>query len=312
MSLAVLPALGIAAVALSSCAGVTPAAMTINGQEVSKDDIRNEAQLRATARKLVVKQGKFDATLINEVMNDRLIREVFNQEAAARKVKSTTIGTELSQQIDARLDNDFGGADAVKALPGDYRKTLREGLATQRNLYEFFVKSNGTPEQYYAAHKSEFGPSCISHLLVPTLDAATKARARIEGGEPFGVVASAVSIDEGSKPRGGDLGCNDVAGFVAPFASAARQLGINELSQPVQTEFGFHILKVTKREAGAFDKATVEQRIQALANDSMIAALAKTKLKVHPAFGTVVPSPNGFPQIVAPGTPKPSDAPIAP
>src|SRR5213083_2870038 len=71
-------------------------------------------------------------------------------------------------------------------------------------------------------------------------------RARLERGEKFDVVAKAESADSGSAARGGDLGWihPDSGGFVQPFLDAVKRLRPGQLSAPVATEFGYHLIRV--------------------------------------------------------------------
>mgnify|MGYP006284587393 CR=1 FL=1 len=99
----------------------------------------------------------------------------------------------------------------------------------------------------------------VSHILIAmpenplpedTLKAyekAMKVRERILQGEPFEKVARATSDDPGAKSNGGDLGYFTVFYMVYPFETAAYNLETGELSMPVRTQFGYHILKVHDR-----------------------------------------------------------------
>ena len=99
----------------------------------------------------------------------------------------------------------------------------------------------------------------VSHILISmpenpmpedTLKAYEKAmevRERILQGEPFEKVARATSDDPGAKSNGGDLGYFTVFYMVYPFETAAYNLETGELSMPVRTRFGYHILKLHDR-----------------------------------------------------------------
>jgi peptidyl-prolyl cis-trans isomerase SurA len=72
-------------------------------------------------------------------------------------------------------------------------------------------------------------------------------RARIEHGEDFAALARASSEDTGSAARGGDLGWAAPGQFVPEFENAMSALGPGELSQPVQSPFGWHLIQVLER-----------------------------------------------------------------
>lgn len=93
----------------------------------------------------------------------------------------------------------------------------------------------------------------IRHILVKpstikSLDDAkeevTDIRARIVSGEDFAELAKEFSDDPGSALVGGDLGWADIAAFVPEFQKAVREAELNELTQPFQTQFGWHLLEV--------------------------------------------------------------------
>lgn len=68
---------------------------------------------------------------------------------------------------------------------------------------------------------------------------------RLNKGESFDKLAKELSIDKGSGKRGGDLGFFGRGAMVKPFELAAFKLEKNQISEPVKTQFGYHIIKRT-------------------------------------------------------------------
>jgi parvulin-like peptidyl-prolyl isomerase len=115
-------------------------------------------------------------------------------------------------------------------------------------------------QRYYDVHKSEFkrpGTAWLSYVQLPRIpDAADSASARahvhalradiVSGKTKFEDAAKKESSDSGSAARGGDLGWvkRDAPGFVAPFAAALRRLPPGVVSEPVLTEFGYHLIRI--------------------------------------------------------------------
>lgn len=73
-------------------------------------------------------------------------------------------------------------------------------------------------------------------------------RHRLENGEDFAQLARGHSDDKGSAIKGGDLGWVQTGALVPPFEEAMNRLGIRELSEPVQTQFGWHLIQVMERQ----------------------------------------------------------------
>lgn len=105
-----------------------------------------------------------------------------------------------------------------------------------RKLYDTAIQSMRPEEEVRARH-----------ILVEKEDEAKAALERIRKGEDFGKLAEELSRDPGSKPRGGDLGYFTQEQMVPQFAEMAFKLKAGEVSEPVQTQFGWHVLKVEDR-----------------------------------------------------------------
>ncbi len=128
-----------------------------------------------------------------------------------------------------------------------YRKQLIQPYLTDREVSESLIK------EAYERMKTDVN---ASHILVKcdendlpkdTLIAYNKAlkiRDRILKGENFGSVAMEVSDDPSSKTNKGNLGFFNVLHMVYPFETAAYNTKVNEVSMPVRTRFGYHIIKV--------------------------------------------------------------------
>ncbi len=128
---------------------------------------------------------------------------------------------------------------------------------------------------YYDTHKKQFdrpGRAKLSIIIIPRAvtgadSTAVRARAvalrsRILGGEKFEDVARAESADSVSAVNGGSLGRGPKGRFVAPFETAAYALKPGEISQPVLTPFGYHIIRVDERKGDTISLHHILLRIQ--------------------------------------------------
>lgn len=82
-----------------------------------------------------------------------------------------------------------------------------------------------------------------SHILVEKQSQALEIVDRLKKGEKFGKLAKELSIDSGSGKKEGNLGYFTKGMMVKPFEDAAFKLQIGEMSDPVKSEFGYHIIK---------------------------------------------------------------------
>lgn len=133
-------------------------------------------------------------------------------------------------------------------------------------------------QKFYEAHKGEYEQVHARHILIHTTplsagqkeqsdaDALAKTQAlrkKIVDGADFAAVASQESDDSGSKVKGGDLGSFKRGQMVPQFEQVAFSLKVGELSEPVKTQYGYHLIKVEGKEAKKFDevKPELEKRV---------------------------------------------------
>ena len=82
-----------------------------------------------------------------------------------------------------------------------------------------------------------------SHILVEKQSHAIAILSRLKNGEKFGKLAKELSLDSGSAKKDGNLGYFTKGKMVKPFEDAAFKLQVGEVSQPIKSEFGYHIIK---------------------------------------------------------------------
>lgn len=167
-------------------------------------------------------------------------------------------------------------------------------MATQQVLAGAFVQdyakshpiSDETLKQDYETMKTRVGNKeyKVSHILVSTEEEAKAVIARLKK-DKFAKVAKEKSKDPGSKDNGGDLGWSVPTNYVQPFGVAVTQLAKGQLSAPVQTQFGWHVIKLEDTrdlKVPTFEelKPQLEKRKQQEAIQKAIAEM-KDKAKVE-------------------------------
>ncbi len=156
----------------------------------------------------------------------------------------------------------FPVATAIKAF---YARAGFKALGTQIKINDDDIK------RYYEANTYDYLREAevhASHILIKGEGALKKAEeilARIKAGESFSALARAHSEDRGSASKGGDLGFFGPGTMHKEFEKAAFTLGAGEVSEPVRTPFGYHIIKVVEiTEEGVKALAEVSSDIRAI------------------------------------------------
>ncbi|TFE24136.1 peptidylprolyl isomerase [Cohnella luojiensis] len=148
------------------------------------------------------------------------------------------------------------------------------------------VKEEEIKAEYDKA-PSDFNIVSVRHILIGTTDPETGAelksdedalnlakevKTKLEAGGDWNALAKEYSTDTGSKDKGGLYEKQQAKAWVAEFKDAANKQEIGKVGDPVQTQFGYHVMKVESREATPYDKLKTEDK------DGLKSAVAQTKL----------------------------------
>lgn len=243
----------------------------VNGVKIGEDEVGKLVQ--------VMRQQNFippDSTTTGSTPEekqrffaiDRLIdRALVLQDAARQKIAPP------AADIDQRLQQFKTQAGAGDSLPAGMNEAeLRRNLADDLTINEYFEKSVIEPiqvsdtevQEYFTGHPEQFGGQDqvrARHILIRLDPAATdqqKAEARQKAqevldqakkGQDFAELARKHSQDPGSGPNGGDLGFFGRGQMVKPFEDAAFGLESGQVSGLVESQFGYHIIKVEEKKA---------------------------------------------------------------
>jgi len=209
-----------AGVALLSLLGTASAAVLakVDGMEITDDDVKVALEDLGPTLPQQIQGPQREAYVLDYLIDLKLV---------SRKADADKMGV---------------GPDVVRRMAYYHDKVLMEELlgktakeaatdAAMKKVYDDAAKAQ-KPEPEVKA----------SHILVPTEEEAKAALKRVKGGEDFAKVADEVSKDPGSK--GGDLGWFTKDRMVPEFADAAFKLQKGQISDPVKSQFGWHIIKV--------------------------------------------------------------------
>ena len=210
-----------------------------------------------------VKQQYIEAE--TEQLNGMVDQAIVLQEAV--KLKTVPSDADLQKQIDERIkfmEQMYGGQEGYQnalkqagLTQEEFQKQIKDQIIINNTLENYVYKDIKVTDQqaqdYYNKNKLEFttidSGADVSHILVKTKEEAEKIEADLkkDNGKNFAELAKQYSQDPGSKDKGGSLGFvnYDSTQLVQPFMQALRTLTKNgEISQPVQSQYGWHIIKV--------------------------------------------------------------------
>ncbi len=244
----------------------------VNGEDITKADFDRAVQnLEARAGGAIPAEQRDQ--VLRGVLDQIVGYTVLVQEGRARNL--TVPDTEVDARI-TQVRSQFPSEEEFTKMLAERKLTLdqvksdvrRDLTITKLIDAEIASKVAVTPEQvndFYAKNPDQFkqGESVrASHILIGVpkgADAAAKATARakaeqvlndVKAGKDFAALAKEHSADPGSAANGGDLGFFQQGQMVGPFNDAAFTLAPGATSDLVETEFGFHIIRVIEKKEG--------------------------------------------------------------
>jgi peptidyl-prolyl cis-trans isomerase C len=204
-------------------------------------------------------------SLPDEILFKGILDQLIQQAALAQSVESkTTLRDKLAMENDQR---GYLSGTALQAIVG----SAITDEALQKAYDARFASAVGTKE-YNAAH-----------ILVETEDTAKDLKAQIDAGADFADMAKQHSSD-GAAANGGDLGWFSDGMMVKPFQDAVFAMEVGNVSDPVQTQFGWHLIQLKETRIAAapslddlreelaaeIEQATVEAHIKAITDGAKI------------------------------------------
>ncbi len=219
---------------------------------------------------------------------------------AARDVISTWVRIEAVKQkldddgvavTDAQLDE---ATTQMSSLVPDFTELpdrTRDYLVGAQAAFLAFANveppSEAAIRELYQLGPERGGVTCVAHILVETEAEADAVAAELAAGAEFAALAVERSLDPGSAAQGGIIPCaatEEFAGtYVRPFVEAALAAEIGVPTAPVESDFGYHVIRVRP-----FDEAQAELAAFVQPQEFLIArAIEQADIYVDPRYGTI-------------------------
>ncbi|SNX53936.1 peptidylprolyl isomerase [Thermoanaerobacterium sp. RBIITD] len=237
--------LSLALTTLTSCASSKNIVAKVDGQNITvkeyqdsfnqvKDQIKSNPQYNKDVWNQDYNGKKFIDAVKESVLDNLIMEKVLLKEAQKEKLTVT----------DKEINNEY---NSEKTSNKNVTKDMAKNNLLINKLVSDWTKnvkvSDSDAEKYYNDNKSQFEVVKASHILVADEKTANEVYDKLQKGANFADLAKQYSTDTGTKDKGGDLGEFPRGTMVSEFDQAVFALKAGEISKPVKTQFGYHIIK---------------------------------------------------------------------
>lgn len=274
--------LGISVIACGKSVDPNETVVTVQGMKVSAGQYEKMLKLYKQSIEAMYGTGVWE----QEVEEGVTYKDKFKDVILGQIVETDAVYAQAEKEkllpTDAEVDKAFKELKKSMESDTEYKKTLEEigiddaflkeqqkkDLAWENYKKNFEEKTKISDEEikkYYEDNKKSFYKDEVeaSHILISTVDENDKPLSdkkkeeakkkaedilkKVKAGEEFSALAKEYSDDPGSASKGGDLGFFTKGQMVKPFEEAAFSMKVGEISDLVESEFGYHIIKVTDK-----------------------------------------------------------------
>ncbi len=245
----------------SACETEKALVAKVNEKGVSRDEFEQNFQLQK-----IILEGQYgteiwiqdmgNGQIFEEVIRERILDSLINEELLlqeADKLDITTTKEEVDTQFDQMVKANGGEEnfnnflEQSEVTEESIREIIRRGIIVSEYQKHFFDSIQITDEdaiEYFEQNKDMYIQVKASHILVETEEEAKEIINELNSGKDFAELASEKSIDQTAAVNSGDLGYFAKGEMVPEFEKAAFSLAIGETSEPIQTDYGYHVLRV--------------------------------------------------------------------
>jgi foldase protein PrsA len=192
---------------------------------------------------------------MKEKYGEQALQELLYQKVLAENYEVTD--KEVEEKV-AELKEELGENFELVLQQNQLKdeEELKEVLKDQLLMEKAALKDVKVSEEEVKKRYEEYKPEIkASHILVEDEKTAQEVKKKLDEGAKFEDLAKEYSQDPGSAAQGGDLGFFGPGKMVPEFEEAAYGLEVNKISEPVKSQHGFHIIKVTeKKEKGSYEE----------------------------------------------------------
>jgi foldase protein PrsA len=229
----------------------------VNGEAITKDELYDALK------------DQYGQETLNTLISEKIIKLEIKKHNI--EVPEKDVEEEFQKLVDQ-----YGGQEQFDQIfesygydQNDIKEDIKMSLQLKKLIEPKITITEEEMKEYFETNKATYDTKeqvKASHILVDSEATAQEVRNKLLAGADFAELAKEYSTDTNNNENGGELGFFSKGNMVAEFENVAFALAVGEISEPVKTEYGYHIIKVEEKQAAK--EATYEE-CQALVKEAL-------------------------------------------
>lgn len=242
-----------------------------------KDGTVTDTEFKKYSTFFGIVQPQTEAYLSIPELQEQFLREYIGYKILYKPLSDK----KLSDADQKNIDDFYAQVEQVFANDADTKKKADDAGLKEADIRHFYTMitsimkdeeskvTDAEVQKQYESTKDDYNIVSVRHILIATVDPTTGAekrkdedalkiakevKAKLDAGGDWKELAKQYSDDDGSKENGGLYEDKQAKGWVQEFKDAANKQAIGKVGDPVQSQYGYHVMKVEKRTPTPFDK----------------------------------------------------------
>ncbi|MGE7601949.1 peptidylprolyl isomerase [Peribacillus sp. NPDC097675] len=241
-------------IGLTACNSDKEAVVESKAGDISKEEFYN------------VMKDRYGDQVLQEMIYEKVLSDKYTVTDKEVKAKVKDLKEQMGDNFETALSSSGYNSEA------DLKKALKIGMLQEKAAIADINVKEAEVKEAYKNYKPDLK---ARHILVKDKKTADEVKAKLDKGGDFAALAKEYSTDTGTASKGGDLGWFGTGEMVPEFEEAAAKMKKDEISKPVKSEFGYHVIQLLDKK----EKEPYEDMKKELENKLKVAKIDQAKVQ---------------------------------
>lgn len=240
-------------IGLTACNSDKEAVVETKAGDITKEEFYN------------VMKDRYGETVLQELVYEKVLSEKYTVTDKEVKAKTDELKEQMGENFETALLSGYKSED-------DLKRALKIGMLQEKAAVADIKVKEADVKKAYEDYKPQIK---ARHILVKDQKTANEVKAKLDKGEDFAKLAKEYSTDTGTAEKGGELGWFGQGEMVPAFEEQAYKMKKDEISKPVKSDYGYHIIQLEDIK----EKKSYKDMKKDLEYDLKVAQIDQTKVQ---------------------------------